>query len=100
MTVTMTAGAEFVAAEGLFSAGTDLGLMVLGFLALLALVVGSGSAIAKLKEGAGAAITAEIGVIVLAVLIGVSVGIAAAFTREVNDSGVRNPVPVDSVWGQ
>ena len=87
-----------LAASGLFEAGNRLGLSVLGFLALVALVIGAGSAIRKLKEGAGAAITTEIGAIVFAVLIGLSVGIAAALTREAEDSGVRNPVRVDSVW--
>ena len=45
-----------------------------------------------------AAITAEIGAIVFAVLIGLSVGIASALTQEAEDSGIRNPVRVDSVW--
>ena len=58
----------------------------------------SESAIRKLKEGSGAAITAEIGAIVFAVLIGLSVGIASALTQEAEDSGIRNPVRVDSVW--
>ena len=55
----MTENTEILAA-GLFEAGNQLGLAVLGFLALAALVIGAGSAIRKLKEGSGAAITAEI----------------------------------------
>ncbi|WP_094287573.1 hypothetical protein [Mycobacterium lehmannii] len=94
----MMENTDLLAASGLFEAGNKLGLAVLGFLALVALVVGSVSAMRKLKEGSGAAITSEIGVIVFAVLIGLSVGIAAALTQEAEDSGIRNPVRVDSVW--
>lgn len=94
----MAENTELLAASGLFEAGNKLGLAVLGFLALAALVIGAGSAIRKLKEGSGAAITAEIGAIVFAVLIGLSVGIASALTKEAEDSGIRNPVRVDSVW--
>ena len=92
--------ASIVAVQGLFNSGTDLGLTVLGFLGLIALVIGTVSAIGKLREGSGTAITAEIGVIVFSVLILLSVGIAAVLTREANDAGIRNPVPVNSVWGQ
>lgn len=96
----MAENTELLAASGLFDAGNKLGLAVLGFLALVALVIGAGSAIKKLKEGSGSAITAEIGAIVFAVLIGLSVGIAAAVTQEAEDSGIRNPVVVDSVWNR
>ena len=54
----MTENTEILAA-GLFEAGNQLGLAVLGFLALAALVIGARSAIRKLKEGSGAAITAD-----------------------------------------
>lgn len=94
----MTTHTEVVAAGNLFQSATDLGLATLGLLALAALVIGSASALKKFKEGSGAAITAEIGAIVFAVLVGMSVGIAAALTNEVEDSGIRNPVKVDSVW--
>lgn len=94
----MVKNTELLAASGLFESGNKLGLAVLGFLTLLALVIGAGSAIKKLKEGSGSAITTEIGVIVFAVLIGLSVGIAAALTQEAEDSGIRNPARVDSVW--
>ena len=43
-------------------------------------------------------VTALAIVIVFAVLIGLSVGIASALTQEAEDSGIRNPVRVDSVW--
>jgi hypothetical protein len=100
MTETITSGARILAVRGLFDSGTDLGLAVLGFLGLVALVFGSVAAVGKLREGSGSAITQEIGVIVFSVLILMSVGIAAALTREANESGIRNPVPVDSVWAQ
>jgi hypothetical protein len=90
-----------VAAPGLFSSGTDLAFATLGFLAAIALVVGTMSAIRKhAKEGAGSGITAQIGAIVFSVLILLSVGIAAMVTREANNHGITNPVPVDSPWGR
>jgi hypothetical protein len=61
--------------------------------------MGSISAISKVKrEGSGAAIMSEVATIVLAVLIGLSVGIAGAVTDAFEDSGIRNPVHTDTVW--
>ena len=90
-----------IAAGGIFSSGTDLALATIGFLAILALVVGTVSAIrVRAKEGAGAAITEQIGTIVFAVIILLSVGIAAMVTHEFSNHGIRNTVHVDSPWGQ
>ena len=90
-----------LAAAGLFSSGTDLAFATIGFLAALALVIGTASAIrTHAKEGAGSGITAQIGTIVFSVLILLSVGIAAMITHEFNNHGIRNTVHVDSPWGQ
>ena len=93
---------ERIAATGnIFSSGTDLAFATIGFLAAVALVIGTISAIKiRMKEGAGSAITEQIGTIVLAVIILLSVGIAAMVTREFNSHGIRNTVHVDSPWGQ
>ena len=100
MTDTISASEQIVAAGGLFSSGADLAFATIGFLAAIALVVGTVSAIAKQhREGAGSAITAQIGTIILSVLILLSVGIAAMVTREFNNHGIRNTVHVDSPWG-
>jgi hypothetical protein len=90
-----------LAAAGLFASGTDLAFATIGFLAALALVIGTVSAIrTHAKEGAGSGITAQIGTIVFSVLILLSVGIAAMVTHEFNNHGIRNTVHVDSPWGQ
>jgi hypothetical protein len=90
-----------IAAAGLFTSGTDLAFATIGFLAALALVIGTASAIrTHAKEGAGSGITAQIGTIVFSVLILLSVGIAAMVTHEFNNHGIRNTVHVDSPWGQ
>jgi hypothetical protein len=90
-----------LAAAGLFTAGTDLAFTTIGFLAALALVIGTVSAIrTHSKEGAGAGITAQLGTIIFSVLVLLSVGIAAMVTHEFNNHGIRNTVHVDSPWGQ
>ena len=92
---------EMKAAGGIFSSGTNLAFSTIGFLAAIALVIGTVSAIRiRMKEGAGSAITEQIGTIVFAVIILLSVGIAAMVTREFNNHGIRNTVHVDSPWGQ
>jgi hypothetical protein len=90
-----------LAVGGLFASATELAFATIGFLAALALVIGTASAIHKQhREGAGSGITAQIGTIILSVLILLSVGIAAMVTREFNNHGIRNTVHVDSPWGQ
>jgi hypothetical protein len=92
---------QFLAAGGLFSSGTDFAFSAIGFMAAIALVIGTASAIGKVKkEGAGAGITSQIGAIVFAVLVLLSVGICAMVTHEANNHGIRNTVRVDSPWGQ
>lgn len=92
---------QTLAAGGLFASGTDLIFATIGFLAAVALVVGTVSAIrTHAKEGAGSGITAQIGTIVFAVLILLSVGIAAMVTHEFNNHGIRNTVHVDNPWGR
>jgi hypothetical protein len=90
-----------LAAAGIFTSGTDLAFATIGFLAALALVIGTVSAIrTHAKEGAGSGITAQIGTIVFSVLILLSVGTAAMVTHEFNNHGIRNTVNVNSPWGQ
>lgn len=90
-----------LAAAGIFTSGTDLAFATIGFLAAIALVIGTVSAIrTHVREGAGSGITAQIGTIVFSVLILLSVGIAAMVTHEFNNHGIRNTVRVDSPWGQ
>jgi hypothetical protein len=92
---------QLLAAGGLFSSGTDFAFSVIGFMAAIALLIGTVSAIGKVKkEGTGAGITSQIGAIVFAVLVLLSVGICAMVTREANNHGIRNTVRVDSPWGQ
>ncbi len=92
---------KILAVGDLFSSGTDLAFSTIGFLAAIALVVGTVSAIrAHAREGAGSGITAQLGAIVFSVLVLLSVGIAAMVTREANSHGIRNTVRVDSPWGQ
>jgi hypothetical protein len=96
-----TTASPSLAAGGLFTAGTNLAFTTIGFLAAIALVVGTVSAIrTHAKEGAGSGITAQIGTIVFSVLVLLSVGIAAMVTHEFNEHGIRNTVHVDSPWGQ
>ena len=101
MNTTILANTQYLAATGIFTSGRDLILSGIGFLAVVALAVGSVSAIrAHSREGAGAGISAQIGTVIMAVLILMSVGLAAALTREANTRGITNPVRVDSPWGQ
>jgi hypothetical protein len=94
-------GWQTLAAGGIFSSGVDLAFATVGFLAAIALVIGTVSAIkVRMKEGAGSAITEQIGTIIFAVIILLSVGIAAMVTHEFNNHGIRNTVHVDSPWGQ
>ena len=92
---------QIIAAGGIFSSGTDLAFATIGFLAAVALVIGTVSAIrVRMKEGAGSAITEQIGTVIFAVIILLSVGIAAMVTREFNNHGIRNTVHIDSPWGR
>ena len=92
---------QTLAVGGLFASGTDLIFATIGFLAAVALVVGTVSAIrTHARDGAGSGITAQIGTIVFAVLILLSVGIAAMVTHEFNNHGIRNTVRVDNPWGR
>ncbi|MBV8863306.1 MAG: hypothetical protein JO259_15825 [Mycobacterium sp.] len=96
-----SSGTQILAAADLFTTGTSLAYSVEGFLAVLALVMGSVATIHKHgREGAGAGITSQIGTIVLAVLIFLSSGIAAVVTHEFNNHGIRNSVHVPNPWGQ
>jgi hypothetical protein len=93
--------AATLAVGGLFNSGTTLLYSVEGFLAVVALVVGTVAAIGQhRKEGAGSGITAQMGVIVFAVMIFLSAGIAAAITHEFERNGLGNPVDVPSPWGR
>src|ERR1700716_213117 len=97
----MTENTQSLAVAGVFTSGTNLAFATIGVLAAVALVIGTVSAIrTHAKEGAGSGITAQIGTIIFSVLILLSVGIAAMFTREFNNRGIRNTVHVDSPWGQ
>src|ERR1700682_3621701 len=97
----LTPEPHVLAAAGLFTAVTDLAFTTIGFLAAVALVIGTVSAIrTHAKEGAGSGINAQIRTIVFSVLILLSVGIAAMVTHEFNNHGIRNTVHVDSPWGQ
>ena len=92
---------HIVAVGGLFSSGTDLIWATMGFLGALALLMGTLSAIGKVKkEGTGAGIPSQIGAIVFGVLVVLSAGIAAMVTHEAGNHGIRNTVHVDSPWGQ
>jgi hypothetical protein len=100
-TVDMASRSATLAVSGLFTSGTTLLYSVEGFLAVVALVVGTVAAIGQhRKEGAGSGITAQMGVIVFAVMIFLSAGIAAAITHEFERNGLANPVTVPSPWGQ
>jgi hypothetical protein len=89
------------AAGDLFTSGTSMAYSVEGFLAVLALVMGTITAIRHhTRDGVGSGITSQIGTIVFAVLIFLSSGIAAVVTHEFNNHGIRNTVHVPSPWGQ
>jgi hypothetical protein len=93
--------AAILAAGDLFTSGTSLAYSVEGFLAVMALVMGTVTAIRHhTREGVGSGITAQIGTIVFAVLIFLSSGIAAVVTHEFNSHGIRNSVHVPNPWGQ
>ena len=101
MSETIQAQTNILAVGGIFSSGTDLIWAAMGFLGAVALFMGTVSAIGKVKrEGTGAGITAQIGAIVLGVLVVLSAGIAAMVTHEFNNHGIRNTVNVNSPWGQ
>jgi hypothetical protein len=90
-----------LAAGDLFTSGTSLAYSVEGFLAVMALVMGTITAIRQhTREGVGSGITSQIGTIVFAVLIFLSSGIAAVVTHEFSNHGIRNTVHVPSPWGQ
>jgi hypothetical protein len=90
-----------LAASDLFTSGTSLAYSVEGFLAVMALVMGTITAIRQhTRDGVGSGITSQIGTIVFAVLIFLSSGIAAVVTHEFNNHGIRNTVHVPSPWGQ
>ncbi len=90
-----------IAAGDLFTSGTSMAYSVEGFLAVLALVMGTITAIRHhTRDGVGSGITSQIGTIVFAVLIFLSSGIAAVVTHEFNNHGIRNTVHVPSPWGQ
>lgn len=89
------------AAGDLFTSGTSMAYSVEGFLAVMALVMGTVTAIRQhTRDGVGSGITSQIGTIVFAVLIFLSSGIAAVVTHEFNNHGIRNTVHVPSPWGQ
>jgi hypothetical protein len=101
MIETIHAETNILAVGSLFSAGTDLVWATMGFLGAVALLMGTISAIGKVKkEGTGTGITSQIGAIVFGVLVVLSAGIAAMVTHEANNHGIRNTVHVDSPWGQ
>lgn len=89
-----------LASSNLISSGKDMALDFVGFLAILAIVLGAAVAIRKIKEGVGESITTQIGVIFLAVLIVLSVGIAEAFSQEAADRGVVKPQYYHKEWGR
>jgi hypothetical protein len=85
----------------LFSSGTSMAYMIEGLLAAVALVVGTMATLGKAsKEGAGSGITHQFLVIFLSVIIFLSSGGAALFTRELQSHGVTNHVNVPNPWGQ
>jgi hypothetical protein len=101
MTETINASTQILASPGLFSTGTDIIWGAMGFLGALALLMGTMSAIGKVKrEGTGAGITSQIGAIVFGVLVVFSAAGGALLSRELNNHGINNPVQVDSPWGR
>jgi len=99
--LTIHSGAQLLATGDLFSSGTSLAYSVEGFLAVLALVMGTVTAIRHhTRDGVGSGITSQIGAIVFAVLIFLSSGIAAVVTHEFTKHGIHNSVPVPNPWGQ
>ena len=101
--VTIAAAAPHaqIVAAGLFSSGTEVAYMAEGLLAVVSLVVGTMATLGKAsKEGAGAAITHQMLVIVLSALIFLSSGGAALVTHELQSHGVTNHVHVPDPYGQ
>lgn len=94
------AATTVLANSSLISSGKDLALDFVGLLAILAIVLGAVTAIRKIKEGVGESITTQIGVIFLAVIIVLSVGIAEAFSQEAVDRGVVKPRYYHNEWGR
>src|SRR3954447_3780946 len=79
----------FSAAGGDFlSSSKAMALLLPGLGGVLLVVIGSFFTIRKLKEGIGEAITFQVGIIVVGVLIVLSVGIAAALTDWSVDQGI------------
>jgi hypothetical protein len=92
---------QILAAGSIFSSGKELAFYAIGFLAVVALLVGTVHSIrVHSREGAGSGITAQIGTIIFAVLVALSVGIAALVTHEFNSHGIANTVNVDNPWGR
>ena len=92
---------QILAAGGIFSSGKELAFYAIGFLAAIAMLVGTVHSIrVHSKEGAGSGITAQIGTIIFAVLVALSVGIAALVTREFHNHGITNTVNIDNPWGR
>ena len=92
---------QILAAGGIFSSGKELAFYTIGFLAVVSLLVGTVHSIrVHSREGAGSGITAQIGAIIFAVLVALSVGIAALVTHEFNKHGIDNTVNVDNPWGR
>lgn len=90
-----------LAAAGLFSSGTSIAYMVEGLLAVVSLVTGTFHTVGKSsKEGAGSALTHQVVVIALSVVIFLSSGFAAIATHELAAHGVHNNVNVPNPYGQ
>lgn len=96
------AGQMTVMAYGdILSDSKIMALAIPGLLGVILIVVGSFFTIRKLKEGIGEAITFQLGLIFLGVLIVLSVGIAAGVTGVFVDKGVVDSRYYDSdVWGK
>ena len=75
--------------------------MVEGLLAAVSLATGTFHTVGKsTKEGAGSALTHQVAVIALSVVIFLSAGIAAIVTHELQSHGVHNTVNVPNPYGQ
>ncbi|MCC9184370.1 MULTISPECIES: hypothetical protein [Mycolicibacterium] len=87
---------------GIFDTGTDMLLGAVVFLAVVAFVAGTLSAISKLRrEGAGTAITEQIMVIAFSALIILGSGAVWLFVDEGENHGIHVPAEVkNSKWGQ
>ncbi|HYB36071.1 MAG TPA: hypothetical protein VEF72_10035 [Mycobacterium sp.] len=77
-----------------------MALLIPGVLGVFAIVVGGVWTVFKIKEGVGEAITFQLGVIVVGVLIVLSVGIAAALTDWSVDQGLVDRRYVHNEWGR